>query len=327
MLAIVAPSLAGFQSCADLQSAFQSNECCTSNLETKVSEPLYSPVKDTITNAPTIFSMLAYMDDETTVSSRFLKELPNMKPVGWHTAQICEATDAAFSTEAVIADGQSGDTAYPFGKIKVLATVGEYDVSSGVMLVGVPDGMGAYLLDDETVCSPFERYLVRLSSEWCCSIPQVRYVFQSESYGPTSPAQADSWPYIVNNGSASFTGSHVMYIDYNRTALGEFMSHGHSAEHMVKGSGSVIENVYNLLGNPVGPRNTTGPSAHPHFSNSDKNGGGEWTGIMNTVPPARADWLMQSLCSAHLEERHQWGNGFGVEDDLFITNEASPYMP
>ena len=30
---------------------------------------------------------------------------------------------------------------------------------------------------------------------------------------------------------------------------------------------------------------------------------------------------MMSLCSAHLEEKHQWGAGLGVEDDLFITNE------
>ena len=43
----------------------------------------------------------------------------------------------------------------------MLATVGEYDKASGYMLVGVPDGMGAYLLDETT----------------------VRVVFQSESYG------------------------------------------------------------------------------------------------------------------------------------------------
>ena len=30
---------------------------------------------------------------------------------------------------------------------------------------------------------------------------------------------------------------------------------------------------------------------------------------------------MMSLCSAHLEEKHQWGAGIGVEDDLFLTNE------
>lgn len=34
-----------------------------------------------------------------------------------------------------------------------------------------------------------------------------------------------------------------------------------------------------------------------------------------------SDWFFQSLCSAHLEEKHQWGEGMGVEDDLFITNE------
>ena len=43
---------------------------------------------------------------------------------------------------------------------------------------------------------------------------------------------------------------------------------------------------------------------------------------MDSEAPEQADWLMQSLCSAHLEERHQWEGGmYGVEDDLFITNE------
>ena len=37
--------------------------------------------------------------------------------------------------------------------------------------------------------------------------------------------------------------------------------------------------------------------------------------------PMETDWFYQSLCSAHLEEKHQWGAGIGVEDDLFITNE------
>jgi hypothetical protein len=164
------------------------------------------------------------------------------------------------------------------------------------MLTGVPDGMGAYLIDEHT----------------------VRYVFQGESYGPMA---LETWPYVVNGGTSSFTGSHVMYIDYNRSALGEFMTHGKTAQHMVKGAGSVINKMYNLLGNPVGPRSLTGNSAHPHFSNTDPNGGGMWSGIMNVAAPSRAHWLMQSLCSAHLEEKHQWGAGLGVEDSLFITNE------
>ena len=36
---------------------------------------------------------------------------------------------------------------------------------------------------------------------------------------------------------------------------------------------------------------------------------------------------MQSLCAAHLEEKHQWGPGIGVEDDLFITNEEWTSTP
>jgi len=30
---------------------------------------------------------------------------------------------------------------------------------------------------------------------------------------------------------------------------------------------------------------------------------------------------MMSLCSSHLEEKHQWGPGIGLEDDMYITNE------
>ena len=69
--------------------------------------------------------------------------LETFKPIGTHTAHICEATDAAWSSSAVIADGMSGDTEYPYGDIKVLATMGEYLPSTGYMLVGVPDGMGS----------------------------------------------------------------------------------------------------------------------------------------------------------------------------------------
>mmetsp|Transcript_8874 Transcript_8874/g.13445 ORF Transcript_8874/g.13445 Transcript_8874/m.13445 type:complete len:830 (+) Transcript_8874:287-2776(+) len=287
---------AGFQSCGDLKSAFQSNECCAAALDAVVAEPLYSPVKDTITNTPGVLSQLAWQDPGTTMSTNFMAHLNSMHPVGTHTAQIAEATDAKYSTEAIIEDGHSGDTNYPFGSMKVLATVGEYDANTGYMLVGVPDGMGAYLLNDHT----------------------VRYVFQSESYGPLA---RESWPYRVNNDTATFTGSHIMYIDYNRTALAEFMKHKQSAAHMVMGAGSVVKNVYNLLGNPLGPRASSGVSANPHFSNTDAEGGGNWEDIMQPTAPSRADWLMQSLCSAHLEERHQWGAGLGVEDDLFITNE------
>jgi hypothetical protein len=84
--------------------------------------------------------------------------------IGSTTALIAEAADASV-TGAIVQDGQSGDIDFAFGPLKPLATVGERSVcaaSLGKKIVGVPDGLGAYLIDDET----------------------VRVVVQSESYGP-----------------------------------------------------------------------------------------------------------------------------------------------
>ena len=84
------------------------------------------------------------------------------KPIGGTTELIAEATDCAHSETCVLEDGKSGDIDFPYANIKVIATMGEIDAKTGYMLVGVPDGMGSYLLDDET----------------------IRFVYQSESYGP-----------------------------------------------------------------------------------------------------------------------------------------------
>jgi hypothetical protein len=90
------------------------------------------------------------------------------------------------------------------------------------------------------------------------------------------------------------------------------------ANEFVTGFGEVIQYAYNLKGEPVGPRNRTGfTTTGVHYSNTDVNG--NYT--VANGPPTQADWLMQSLCSAHLEEKHQWGPEIGVEDDMFMTNE------
>lgn len=206
----------------------------------------------------------------------------------------------------MVADGFSGDTDYPYAHIKVLNTVGEFDPKSGFMLNGVPDGMGIYLLNNDV----------------------IRFIFQSESYGPISGASTlgagDTHPFIVNNNGASFTGSHVMYVDYDREKFAHFMNHGESAQGMTLGAGNLVHNAYNLKGDMIGPRTHDGCSAAPHFSNTGPDGcNPNWNTIMREgmLAPESADWVMQSLCSAHLEEKHQWGPGIGVEDDLFITNE------
>jgi hypothetical protein len=90
--------------------------------------------------------------------------------VGSITDLIVEAGDAIVSG-ATVADGKSGDVAFPYGEIKAIVTAGERSVcdeSRGEVIVGKPDGMGAYLIDDNT----------------------IRVVFQSESYGPLTENEA-----------------------------------------------------------------------------------------------------------------------------------------
>ena len=185
--------------------------------------PLSIPTADSIAAMPNVFNQFLHMSANFTLFGAQSKSIMStFKPVGTHTAHICEATDAAYSTTAVIADGHSGDTAYPFGKIKVLCTVGEYSPATGYMLVGVPDGMGAYLLDSTT----------------------VRIIWQSESYGTITAFE--SYPFIVNPNGASFTGSHVMYVDYDRAGLADFMNHDKAAVSIVKGAGNMVTAAYNL---------------------------------------------------------------------------------
>jgi hypothetical protein len=109
--------------------------------------------------------------------------------IGSNTALLPEASDAAISG-ATVADGESGDTDFPFMDMKTLLTAGERSVcpeSYGYKLTGVPDGMGAMLLDDET----------------------VRVMYQSESYGPI---RFESFPAAMNDGAFTMGGSRVQYV-------------------------------------------------------------------------------------------------------------------
>ena len=91
--------------------------------------------------------------------------------LGSHNQLIMEANDAS-RTGAMVIDGLNGDINFPHGTLKPLITVGEVnmcEINLGEVYTGVPDGMGAYLIDDET----------------------VRIVVQSESYGPV--ARYETW--------------------------------------------------------------------------------------------------------------------------------------
>lgn len=130
-----------------------------------------------------------------------------------------------------------------------------------------------------------------------------------------------SVPFPVNDGAASFTGSHVQYVDYDRMGLSTFMDYENPASDFVVGSGEVIKYAYNLKGELIGPRNREGPTeVGAHFGNTDA--AGNYV-IRDEIDEQEneADWFYQSFCSAHLEEVHQWGPGIGVEDNLYMTNE------
>ena len=90
------------------------------------------------------------------------------------------------------------------------------------MLVGVPDGLGAYLVDNDTVSA----------------------IAQSESYGPI---RKQSYPFPVNDGAASFTGSLVQYVDYHRNRLSKFMNHDGAAFHMEKRDSEKSSTLHTIL--------------------------------------------------------------------------------
>ena len=65
----------------------------------------------------------------------------------------------------------------------------------------------------------------------------------------------ESYDWPVNDGAATFGGSHIQYVDYDRSSFAEFMSNELPASDMVTGMGEMIERVINLKGEPVGKRN------------------------------------------------------------------------
>lgn len=92
-------------------------------LSTPVTVPLPTNMA---TQAPMMTQFLWQSANFTKFPGLDTSVMNNFHPIGSITEHICEATDAAWSTSAVVADGMSGDREYPFGTIKVLATVGEY---------------------------------------------------------------------------------------------------------------------------------------------------------------------------------------------------------
>ncbi|MEX1344845.1 MAG: calcium-binding protein [Candidatus Limnocylindrales bacterium] len=212
----------------------------------------------------------------------------HIKGVGEVTALIAEASTA--TTPEQMTDGQSGDTEFPYiGTMKALATVGEMDAENGLGLTGYPDGHAAWLADDET----------------------VRAAYQSESYATMS---SETYPWVMDSG-ASFTGSHIHTIDYDRAGLAEFLSNDAPAADIVKGTGNLFSTVYNVFGDEVVPLaegGAWGNSALPDGTTIQFAPGYELS---------NGDYFFQSFCGAFYEPADKYGEGIGFADDVWLNAE------
>ena len=218
----------------------------------------------------------------------------NLVTIGETTALIPEAGSAV--REEWILDGQSGNTNYPYAEFKALATVGEVDSVTGEALTGYPDGNAAWLHDDDT----------------------VRVAYQSESYGRLgwSP-NPETWTQELETG-ATFTGSKVHYIDYDRESFADFMVSGEPASDMVKGSGLLFNRAFNMFGEEVKPKNDDPSDLGAKWGNETLASGH----VMPFLRPLTdADYYFHSFCGAWYEPANRHGEGVGFEDDVWLTAE------
>jgi len=219
----------------------------------------------------------------------FINDAAALKSIGEVTAPIAEASTADDPSEHSV-DGQPGDTGYPFGLFKPLATVGEYDPDTGYPLTGYPDGHAAWLADEDT----------------------VRVAYQSESYGFGSN---ETYPWVMANG-ATFSGSHVHTIDYNRAMFADFLQNDSAASEMFEASGHLFDTVYNAFGNLVQPK--TVAAAGEYWGKQSLPDGS----LVNfSTPLVGADYFFHSFCGAHYEKANRYGEGIGFADDAYLCAE------
>ena len=79
----------------------------------------------------------------------------------------------------------------------------------------------------------------------------------------------ESYDWPVNDGAATFGGSHIQYVDYDRSSFAKYMETDMPASDMVVGMGDMIERVVNLKGEPVGKRNgESNTTVGAHYGNT-----------------------------------------------------------
>jgi len=215
-----------------------------------------------------------------------------IKTIGQTTALIPEASTANDPSELL--DGQSGDTAFPYANFKPIATVGEVDSVTNQALTGYPDGNAAWLKDNDT----------------------VRVVYQSESYATMSN---ETYGWQMESG-VKFTGSHVHYIDYERSKFADFLNNDSPASDMVLGSGHLFNTVYNVFGEVVTAK-TSDPLDLAGKWGNQTNPDGTIVEFLPARQLTEGDFFFHSFCGAWYEPANKYGAGVGFTDDVWLMGE------
>lgn len=212
--------------------------------------------------------------------------------IGETTALIPQA-GSSYDGEHLL-DGGSGDTDFPYGSFKALATVGEIDVKNGLALTGYPDGQAAWLADEDT----------------------VRVAYQSESYGTMSN---ETYPWAMNSG-VKFTGSHIHTIDYKRDDFAAFMGNDEAASTMVEGSGKLFNTIYNVFGEEVDGKNADATDLSAKWGHQTA-ADGTLHEFVAEQQLTEGDFYFHSFCGAHYEQKNRYGTDIGFADDVWLTGE------
>ena len=215
--------------------------------------------------------------------------------IGETTALIPQA-GSSYAPED-LQDGGSGDTDFPYGDFKALATVGEIDPNNGLALTGYPDGQAAWLLDEDT----------------------VRLAYQSESYATLESSEGETYPWVMDSG-ATFTGSQVHTIDYDRAGFADFLNNDTAASEIVQGSGHLFSTVYNAFGEEVTGKNYDTSDLGAKWGNQTL-ADGTVVEFNEDQQLSFADWFFHSFCGAYYEEAHKYGEGIGFEDNVWLMGE------
>ncbi|MEL6939723.1 MAG: calcium-binding protein [Cyanobacteria bacterium J06598_1] len=225
-----------------------------------------------------------------------------MANIGETTALIPQA-GASYKPED-LQDGGSGNTNFPYGDFKVLASVGEQDPNNGHVLTGYPDGQAAWLADDDT----------------------VRVAYQSESYGTLS---SETYGWEMESG-ATFSGSHVHTIDYDRASFANFLGDEEASIEMFEAADHLFNKVYNVFGELVTGKNNNTSDLGAKWGNQTladgtvvefDSGSNPLEGLDEDQRLTLADWYFHSFCGAYLEYANKYGDGIGFEDDVWLMAE------